>query len=79
MNAWDYAWLSWLAAFVILEGMALARKQQDDTLSEKVWKWFATSRPGSAAQPDGWTRFRRFALLAGLAWVMVHFMTGGWV
>lgn len=77
MDGWDYAWASWVAAFAILEGVALARKSKNDTLSEKVWKVFGTARPGPL--PDGWTRFRRFALLSGLAWLAAHFLTGGWV
>ncbi|MDM4718429.1 hypothetical protein QTQ03_02035 [Micromonospora sp. WMMA1363] len=66
-------WIGWLAAFAIVEGIALFNKQPDDTLSEHVWKWFAVG----SSQPTGWTRLRRFALLAFMAWLTLHFLTGG--
>lgn len=77
MSPWTLSWVVWLAAFGVIEGLALARKRPDDTLSEHVWRWFAVARPG--AQPDGFTRLRRFALLAGVTWLGAHFLTGGWV
>lgn len=40
MTTWDYVWLAWLAWFLAVEGIALARKEPGDTLSEHVWKWF---------------------------------------
>lgn len=77
MSVWTLGWLAWLAAFAVLEGATLVRKRPGDTLSEHVWKWFGTARPGPL--PDGWTRFRRFVLLSGLVWLVAHFLTGGWV
>ncbi|ADE43486.1 gp19 [Streptomyces phage phiSASD1] len=76
MSSWTLSWVVWLAAFVVIEGLALLRKRPDDTLSEHVWRWFAVAR---ATQPDGRTRLRRFMLLAGMSWLSVHFLTGGWV
>ncbi|MCX4572276.1 hypothetical protein OHB41_03565 [Streptomyces sp. NBC_01571] len=77
MSPWTLSWAVWLAAFGVIEGLALANKRPDDTLSEHVWRWFAVTRHDP--QPDGWTRLRRFALLAGMSWLGVHFLTGGWV
>lgn len=71
MSGWTIAWLLWIAAFLVIEGKALFNKSWDDTLSEHVWKWFSISAKGRA-----W-RLRRFALLAGLAWLAAHFLSGG--
>lgn len=74
------AWVAWIAAFVVIEGIALYRKKEGDTLSEHVWKWFGTARDGRPqSQPSGWVRLRRFALLAFMVWLSVHFLTGGLV
>lgn len=35
-------WVTWLAAFGVVEAVALARKDQGDTLSEHTRKWFRT-------------------------------------
>ncbi len=77
MDLWSWLWIAWLAAFCVLEGVALARKEPDDTLSEHIWKWFAVGRPGNRPKFTGWVQFRRFILLAALAWLAAHFLTGG--
>ncbi|MFE9381788.1 hypothetical protein ACFYMO_00905 [Streptomyces sp. NPDC007025] len=77
MSIWTLSWVTWLAAFGVIEGLALARKRPDDTLSEHVWRWFAITRRDP--QPDGLTRLRRFTLLAGVTWLAAHFLSGGWV
>ncbi|WP_189112234.1 hypothetical protein [Pilimelia terevasa] len=77
MDIWTIGWLAWLGLFVVLEGVALARKAPDDTLSEHVWKWFGIGRPGNRPKFSGWVKFRRFALLAFLAWLVAHFLSGG--
>ncbi len=71
MSLWEAGWLLWLAYFAILEGFALKNGVENDTLSEHVWKWFAVKEKGTA-----W-RARRFALLAFMAWLATHFLTGG--
>lgn len=76
MTGWDIAWLAWLAAFCGIEGVALFNKGKGDTLSEKVWRWFATG-VGTTSKPSGGVRARRFALLGFMAWLTVHFLTGG--
>lgn len=71
-------WVLWLVAFLVVEGIALFNRQEGDTLSEHVWKWFAVGEAGKA-RPEitGWVRARRFALLAFMAWLTAHFLTGG--
>ncbi|ATI18704.1 hypothetical protein SEA_DAUDAU_3 [Streptomyces phage Daudau] len=76
MTVWSWLWVGWLAAFAAIEGKALFNKTEGDTLSEHVWKWFATKQ-GSTGKPSGWVRLRRFGLLAFMAWLSVHFLTGG--
>lgn len=71
MSGWTIAWLLWIAAFLVIEGKALFNKTWDDTLSEHVWKWFSISAKGR------WWQLRRFALVAGLGWLCLHFLTGG--
>lgn len=82
MSGWTWAWLAWLAAFGVIEGKALANKRDGDTLSEHVWKWFGTARKAAdgseAGQPTGWVRLRRFGLLAGVCWLLAHFLSGGY-
>lgn len=71
MSDYTALWLIWLALFVAVEGTALAKKAPGATLSAHVWKWFSIKEKGK-----GW-RARRFALLAFLAWLVAHFLTGG--
>lgn len=81
MSAWTWAWIGWAAYFAIVEGMALFNSRPGDTLSEHAWAWLgfaATGRgPLDLRRPSGWTRLRRFVLLAFLAWLIVHLLTGG--
>ncbi|AFU61984.1 MULTISPECIES: hypothetical protein [Streptomyces] len=80
MSIWTWLWAGWLGAFLVIEGKALFNKEKGDTLSEHVWRWFSTERTAKAAgQPTGWVRLRRFTLLAFMAWLSAHFVTGGWV
>lgn len=57
--------------FFAIEGPALVNRRLGDTLSEHVWKWF------SIKEKSFQWRLRRFTLLAFLAWVSGHFLTGG--
>ncbi|WIM97851.1 hypothetical protein ACTOB_001405 [Actinoplanes oblitus] len=81
MSAWTWAWLAWGAIFCAIEGMALFNSRSGDTLSEHAWAWLGYAATGQGPQelrrPSGWTRLRRFLLLAGLAWLVVHLLTGG--
>lgn len=83
MNGWTVAWLVWLAYFGVIEAAAIVRSTRakhaghpagQATLSEHVWLWFGTDRH---VQPNTWAYLRRFALLAFLAWISVHFLGGG--
>lgn len=73
MDVWSWLWVVWLAAFAVIEGAAIARKERGDTLSENVWRWFSVKdrSPGY--------KMRRFVLLTFMVWLTAHFLTGGWV
>ena len=78
MDTFTILWIVWLGIFAAVEGVALANKREGDTLSEHVWLWFATKREGADTQPSGMVRLRRFVLLAGVCWLLAHFLTGGY-
>ncbi len=71
MDWFTAGWLVWLAMFGAIEGAALANRRAGDTLSEHVWQWCSIKGKGA-----GW-RARRFGLLAFLAWLSAHMLTGG--
>lgn len=73
MSGWTVAWLFWIAAFLAIEVPALFNKEPGDTLSEHIWKWFSVKD-----KSRGW-QARRFVLVTFLAWITLHFATGGWV
>jgi hypothetical protein len=79
VSGWTWAWLAWGLMFCVIEGMALFNSRSSDTLSEHVWLFLGYSMTGRGPlrQPTGWTRLRRFVVLAGLAWLIVHLLTGG--
>ena len=81
MSIWTLAWIGWVVYFAVVEGMALFNSKPGDTLSEHAWAWLGYAATGRGQQglrrPTGWTRLRRFILLAGLAWLIVHLLTGG--
>jgi hypothetical protein len=78
VSPWTWAWVGWAAYFLVVEGMALFNSRPGDTLSEHVWAFIGV-RPAGAdlRDPSGWTRLRRFLVLAFLAWLSVHLLTGG--
>lgn len=71
MTGWTLLWLVWLLAFCLIEGVALSNCQAGDTLSEQIWCWASIKNKGA------WWRFRRFLLVALLAWLCLHFLSGG--
>ncbi len=77
MSIWTALWLLWGLFFAIVEGAALFNGEKDDTLSEHVWKWFGIGRNGAHPKVTGSIRLRRFMLLAFMAWLAAHFLTGG--
>ncbi|WDS51718.1 membrane protein [Streptomyces phage Triumph] len=74
MTGFEYAWAAWAGAFVVIEGVALYRKDKNDTLSEQVWKIFHTAQ---GQQKTKTTQVRRAVLTMFLAWLVAHFLTGG--
>lgn len=78
MSPWTWAWIGWAVYFLIVEGMALFNSKPGDTLSEHVWSFIGIRRKGADPRdPTGWTRLRRFIVLAFMAWLSFHFLTGG--
>lgn len=75
MTIFTWLWIGWGLYFAIVEGMALMNSATGDSLSEHAWAWLGYSE--GVRHPTGWTRLRRFLLLAGLAWLIVHLLTGG--
>jgi hypothetical protein len=75
VSVWTWLWLGWGLYFLVVEGMALFNAKPGDTLSEHVWAFLGYSE--GVRYPTGWTRLRRFLVLAFLAWLVVHFLTGG--
>lgn len=70
----DYSklWVAWLALFVAIEGASLANKKKGDTLSEHVWDWFSVNEKGSRKRT-----IRMVGLFGFMAWLLVHFVSGG--
>lgn len=84
MNSWDdWAWLAGLAFLGALEVVTLVRSVRGDTLSEHVWMWLGVRLQRDPRWPDktpnAKTKLARIAVLGFLAWLIVHFATGGWV
>lgn len=78
MDIFSWLWLGWIAAFGVIEGLALARKKEGGTLSEHVWKWFGIGEAGEGRpEPTTWVWIRRVTLGGFLAWLSIHFLTGG--
>jgi hypothetical protein len=80
VSPWTWAWIGWGVYFLIVEGLALFNSTPGDTLSEHAWAWLGYTTTGQrplTRRPSGWTRLRRFMLLAFLAWLSVHLLTGG--
>jgi len=71
MSGWTWLWLAWLLAFAVIEGAALANCTEGDTLSETVWHWASIRGKGT------WWRVRRLLLVSLLAWLCLHFLSGG--
>ncbi|MDX6740754.1 hypothetical protein [Actinocorallia sp. A-T 12471] len=68
------AWIGWIAAFVVIEGVALARRAPGDTLSEHVWRWLRVRD----ARPTPLTWALRLLLVAGGVWLTGHLAFGWW-
>lgn len=50
ITVWEILWLLWIAAFAIIEAVAVKNDTPNDTLSEHLRKWFRVdTRPGRTA------------------------------
>lgn len=67
-------WVAWILGFVLLEGIALARKPLGDTLSEHVWTWFRVRD----RRPTVLTWAGRGVLLIAGVWLTGHLAFGWW-
>ena len=64
LSRWGWAWVCWLAAFVVIEVWAsLSGHAKPRTLSEHLWRWF----------PKRWRRVLLVGLLGLLA---LHLWSG---
>lgn len=75
LRRWRYtlAWAGWGIWFAIVEWLAARNDEPGDMLSELVWSWASIK-----ARARAW-RWRRIALVAFLAWLTLHLLTGGWI
>ena len=73
---WTIGWLAWGLWFVIEESLAFWKVGARGTLSWLVWTLGGT-RDGVAPGPGPLLRTRRFVLAAFMAWLSLHFLTGG--
>lgn len=76
MDIWTWLWIGWLALFLGIEIPGLFNKTPGDTLSEHVWKWFAIDKAKTKKRQVA-GQARRFVLLAFMAWLTAHFLSGG--
>lgn len=79
MNMFTIGWILWIGWFIIEEGWAIYTGNMKNTLSEHVFVWFGVKSPNSDVpiKLTPWVRVRRVILLAFMAWLTVHFLTGG--
>jgi hypothetical protein len=59
---WRWAWVAWLALFLVIEGVAIFNDTDDDTLSEFVWDFIVVN-------PVGW-----LGIAVLLGWLIKHFL-----
>lgn len=74
MRGWDIwltLWSLWGVVFFAIEIPAVLNKVPGDTLSEHVWRFLATFKPGTPV--TGWVRIRRILFMAFWAWLTAHF------
>lgn len=72
MNPWALAWCAWLAAFLVLEGVALLNKRDGDTLSEQFWRAFRVHDK----RPTPLVIAGRVMLGLFGAWLTIHMVFG---
>ncbi len=74
MDIFTWVWIAWGVYFAIVETLSIMNKRKGDTLSENIWKWFAVTDPKAKLRT-----LRRAGLLVGMLWLLIHFITGGWI
>ena len=65
MSIYTIAWIGWILAFCVIEGLALRSRREERTLSGHVWAVL---------------KFRKLFWLLGAAfllWVSIHFLSLG--
>jgi hypothetical protein len=72
-QCWTAAWLAWIVAFFALELPPIIHDHPQDTLSDHVWLWFDIPQHKAPLET---VRARRFLLLALMAWLIAHFLSG---
>lgn len=75
---WGRIWIAWLiavaASFAALEGTALAKRKEGDTLSEQTRRWAGTDRTWKTWGALGFT-----GVVAGFAvWFIPHIVFRLW-
>jgi hypothetical protein len=74
MSNYTIAWILWGLIFLAIEGIALADKDEGDTLSEHIWRWFKVR--GAIPTKTGWTL--RLILAGFMVWLSGHMIFGWW-
>lgn len=69
MSIWTILWLMWIVAGVAIEIPALVNREDGDTLSEHIRKWFKVKDP----RPTALTWIARGTLMSILIWFITHF------
>ncbi|MFG2986242.1 hypothetical protein ACGFYQ_34160 [Streptomyces sp. NPDC048258] len=66
---WPVIWIVWSLLFAVFEGVALANRRDNDTLSENFRRLFhtRTSKAGRAVFAVGWIGFS--------GWFAIHILT----
>lgn len=72
MTWYTWAWIFWLAFFLLVEGKALFNKQPGDTFSEFVWKLFHVRD----SRPTWLVVVARVVLGLFLIWLCLHLVFG---
>ncbi len=73
MTGYSWFWLAWGVAALVVEGVALAKKDRPNklrTLSANLIWLIRGAGP--------WHRVFRVGLLLFLVWLIAHLFTGGW-
>lgn len=77
MTVWTWLWLAWVAAFGVIEGIALANSTPSDTLSEHVWRWITQPESRVKSTRKKWVVWLGRAATGGfLVWLLLHMTLG---